>query len=42
MPKTAEKEKIKVTVDIRSGPATPATRAQWHKAWRKLVSEARK
>ena len=42
MPKTVKKKKIKVTVDIRRGPATPATRTQWHKVWRKLVSEASK
>ncbi|MBU2535415.1 MAG: hypothetical protein KKD83_04515 [Chloroflexi bacterium] len=41
MPKSIAKTPIKVTVDIRPGPASPAKQAQWRRVWRKLVTEAK-
>jgi len=41
VPKSIAKTPIKVTVDIRPGPASPAKQAQWRRVWRKLVTEAK-
>jgi hypothetical protein len=37
VPKTTEKREIKVTVDIRPGPVSPAQAAAWYQLWAKLL-----
>lgn len=39
MPKPRTKTPIKVTVDIRLGPVTPAQAALYRKFWAKLISQ---
>lgn len=41
LPKTAIKP-IKVSVDIRAGPASLAQKAAWRKFWKKLIAEAQR
>lgn len=39
--KTTSKPEIKVKVDIRPGPASPAARCAWARFWRQLAAKAR-
>ena len=32
---------IKVVVNIKPGPASPAQKQAWHKFWQKLISEVK-
>lgn len=41
MPKTASKPQPKITVSIRSGPASPAVRVAWSKFWRVVAVQAK-
>lgn len=36
----AKVREVKVTVDIRPGPSTPAQREAWDKFWQKVISKA--
>ena len=40
--KTTNKRIIKLTVDIRRGPVTPAQKTAWRKFWARLISEAKR
>jgi hypothetical protein len=42
MPKLADRAPIKVTVDIRRGPASPAQKFAWKRFWQKLISEVKR
>ena len=39
VPKITSNTEIKVTKDIRSGPATLAQKTYWRKFWRKIIAE---
>jgi len=39
--RTNRKTPIKVVLDIRPGPATPAQRMAWKRLWDKLLSEVK-
>jgi len=39
--KTTTKSEVKITTDIRAGPATPAMRTACRRFWSKLVAEVR-
>lgn len=41
MPRSATKTEVKVKIDIRPGPASPAQKAVWGKFWQKLIAEAK-
>ncbi len=41
MPKTTEKEGIKVKVDIRPGPVTLVQKSLYRRFWAKLISQAK-
>jgi len=40
--KTTTKTEIKITTDIRLGPASLAQKTAWRKFWQKLISEAKR
>lgn len=41
MPSLADKAPIKVTVDIRSAPTSPAQKQVWKRFWQKLIAEVK-
>ena len=41
MPKATENTAIKVEVNIRPEPATPAQKTAWRKFWQKLITEVK-
>jgi len=40
-PKDQEKQQIRVTIDIRKGPVSPAQQRAWNRFWVKIISDAK-
>lgn len=41
IPKSATRIEIRVKIDIRPGPASPAQKVAWRRFWQKLIAEVK-